>query len=1297
MKSLTVFAAGAGGSGSPVIMQLALLGVGTIIICDFDNIELSNLNRQVLHDESRIGINKAESAALSVQRINPNVNVIVRKEKIDKDTVFDLVSNSAIIFDNVDSIDAKFALSECAVAKRIPHVLSSMIERSSYAVIFHTPYTPCFHCCYDKNKLDVVRELRKEDSGWNKVANCVASPALFLSAGFAVNEAIKIVLGFENPSYNKYFFFNNQSSERFSQTRGYKIVTYPFSRHFIETCKKNGFDWEKGFTGRFIEEIEIEKDPNCPLCSSLQDSKGLTGSKRLASDAPVCDEPNIVALLISHSIRMVIGIMGVLKSGNPFVTLDPEYPEDRLKYILDDTNAHLIITDDENEAMATKISSQVNKNIKIFNINEINQYNKFDENKEDKPGPDQLSYIMYTSGSMGHPKGVMQKHKNVLHFIMNYTNGLHIGKDDRLSLIPSFSFSAAMMDVFAALSNGATLCLYNIKEDGPQKLAGWLNDNNITIYHSVPTVFRHFVASIENGTTFPKLRIIDFGGEPVSSLDVDSYKKYFTDDCVLVNGLGATELNVIRQYPINKNTKLTGNLVPVGYKVRDTEILLIDEAGNPVKYNRPGEIVIKSAYLSPGYWGLNDQTEKSFKENPSGGPERLYFTGDLGRLRTDGCLEHLGRRDLQLKIKGIRIESSEIETVMLGIPGIKEAVVMAEEKKQGEKQLVSYFVPDNNAETKLSEIVDSLKERLPEYMIPVSFIRMNSMPLTLTGKVDRKKLKSHDGLSLSRESKYTAPGNDTEKKLISIWQTVMKLEQIGIYDDFFQIGGDSLTGLRVIDMAHHQGLMINPRDLSRNPTIAQLAMLADEKKMDSNKKVTIPERDKTEIERLIPLSYNQFTFFDSISNRINPARYNMSRLLEIDFPLEHSYIKQVFSYLLDCHEVLKARFVNENGIWKQYIKNSVEDIPFETFDFSDIKEDEQKSAIETAAENIQNSLDITNGPLIRIAYFNMGKDRSNRFFMVAHHLICDITSLTIFLNDFLTAYQQLLQTGKIALPREMTTFSDYTTSLNSYYYSEELESEAGYWLNLPWDKVANLTPGYPIYSKKITEGSLKKYTIALSVSETQKLLKDTPSYYHTSSDNLLMVTLVESVGKWLNKDWIFLESTDSGRLGYSFTKDMDLSRTVGFIVTSKSFVIKRFDKNTGQNDLIHERVKFVDEQIKKTPNQGLGLVLLSRLGDKNKEPIKNIQIKYPGCQLLFNFLGRIDNDVPNIRIAKENPGMRARPDEAYFFPLECICFISQEKLFLQWVYSSIFYQQSVIEDVAGNYLTLLKIIIEEVK
>lgn len=265
LKNTTVFIAGAGGSGSPLIYQLAMLGFGHLIICDFDDVELSNLNRQFLHDESRIGMKKAESAKLTVERVNPHIKVTVRTEKIVRENVDELVGDAEIIFDNVDDVVTKFILSECAVRKNIPQILSSMIDINSYAVIFYPPHTPCLHCLYDRKKMEEILEL-KSLSNYNKQPIPVSSPALFVSTGFACNEALKILLGIGEPAYGKYFLFNQKGSEDIAYTDGHLMITYPFSKHFRKTSEEQGFDWTEGWRGKFVEELDITPDPDCPVC-----------------------------------------------------------------------------------------------------------------------------------------------------------------------------------------------------------------------------------------------------------------------------------------------------------------------------------------------------------------------------------------------------------------------------------------------------------------------------------------------------------------------------------------------------------------------------------------------------------------------------------------------------------------------------------------------------------------------------------------------------------------------------------------------------------------------------------------------------------------------------------------------------------------------------------------------------------------------------------------------------------------------------------------------------------------------
>ncbi len=269
LSDATVLVAGAGGSGSAAILQLALIGFGTIIVCDYDRVELSNLNRQCLHDHTRIGMNKASSAKLTVAKINPHVRVVAVEEKITSDNIFEFARDADFIFDNVDDIEVKFEISKCAVQKGIPHIISSMIDLNAYAAVFHPPFSPCFHCLYDSSVIEEIEPLKAMKTDYRKKPLAVVASSLFLSTGFAVNEALKILLGIGKPGYNRFFLFNQKGGEEFSRTDGYYQITYPFSDHFRQISRRQGFNWEAGWRGKFLEEIEIQKNADCPVCNSI--------------------------------------------------------------------------------------------------------------------------------------------------------------------------------------------------------------------------------------------------------------------------------------------------------------------------------------------------------------------------------------------------------------------------------------------------------------------------------------------------------------------------------------------------------------------------------------------------------------------------------------------------------------------------------------------------------------------------------------------------------------------------------------------------------------------------------------------------------------------------------------------------------------------------------------------------------------------------------------------------------------------------------------------------------------------
>ena len=530
------------------------------------------------------------------------------------------------------------------------------------------------------------------------------------------------------------------------------------------------------------------------------------------------DNHRSIAVLMEHDAPVVSAIVGALKAGKFYVPLDPSLPYTRSKFIVDDAQAESIITNTKHLSLA---KSLVNSPSRLLNIDEIENLPATEPPA--RAQPDDLCWVIYTSGSTGQPKGVMQNHRNVLHFMMNYTNGLHICAEDRLTLLYSFSVNGGAHDIFAALFNGATLCPYDLKADGFAGLGQWLIDEKITIYHSVPTVFRQFMESLSGRETFPDIRIVRLGGEPVYRRDVNLFKKNFANDCILVNRLGSSETGSLRMFFLDQETELANNLVPVGYAVPDNDILLVDDSGAQVAGDE-GEIAVRTRYVSPGYWRRPDLTVNSFFDDPSDEKGKIYRTGDLGRLLPDGCLLHLGRKDFFIKIRGYRVEIEEIETALLELPGIKDVAVTALNNNSGDERLVAYVVPKTAPGPNVSAMRRFLADRLPAYMIPAAFIALDALPLTDTLKLDRKTLPAPSGVRPAIAASYEAARNSIEEALVKIWAEVLELDRVGIHDNFFDLGGHSLAATRVISrVVEIFPINLPIKALFDSPTVGEMA------------------------------------------------------------------------------------------------------------------------------------------------------------------------------------------------------------------------------------------------------------------------------------------------------------------------------------------------------------------------------------------------------------------------------------------------------------------------------------------
>jgi amino acid adenylation domain-containing protein len=527
------------------------------------------------------------------------------------------------------------------------------------------------------------------------------------------------------------------------------------------------------------------------------------------------EKPEPVGLLLEQGVSSIAAILGVLKAGKIYVPLDPTYPQARLAKMLDWAGAGLLATDSLNTGLA---ASLIRDDGNLLVVDRLG--NPGDGERPDlRVSPDAVAYIFFTSGSTGEPKGVFDSHRNVLHNIRRYTNALTIGPEDRLTLLQSCAFSGSVSSLFCALLNGAAVFPFKVGEEGAGRLAELLVQQRLTMYHSVPAIFRSFLIG---GARFPEIRIVRLEGDRASSLDVELYRRHFDPACVLANGLGTTETGLCRQFLIDANTQVGDGILPVGYPVTDMDVMLLDDDDGQVEAGKRGEIAVRSRYLALGYWRRPDLTNAAFQPDPDGGPERIYRTGDLGRLHGDGCLDYLARKDFQPKVRGHRVDTADVESALIAVEGVRDAVVATRENARAEPELVAYVVPAGATPLDAGALRTALADALPRHLIPTRFLQLDALPLDNAGKVDRRGLPPPE--EIARERAGRGPHDSLEQQLVGIWQEVLELGPIGVDESILDLGGDSLAAAVIVARVENEtGWRLTPAQLFEHSTVASLA------------------------------------------------------------------------------------------------------------------------------------------------------------------------------------------------------------------------------------------------------------------------------------------------------------------------------------------------------------------------------------------------------------------------------------------------------------------------------------------
>ena len=980
----------------------------------------------------------------------------------------------------------------------------------------------------------------------------------------------------------------------------------------------------------------------------------------------------VVALCVERSWLMCVGFLGVLKAGGAYLALDSSLPIERLAYMMEDVGASVILT----QQHLTRVFSSEKIPTVCLDSDWHSIAERSPSNLACEVNPANLVYIVYTSGSTGKPKGVAVEHRQLFNYVQSTIEVLDLQVGSNFATVSTFAADLGNTSIYPALCIGG--CLHIISQEratSPEALLEYSDRHTIDCLKIVPSHLRALLNASQPQKILPRKRLV-VGGEALSSDLVEMLRQYNRADCQIINHYGPSETTVgVATFLLDiDSARAKSNTVPIGRPLANTQIYLLDHYLQPVPIGVLGEIYLGGNNLTRGYLNHPELTSEKFIPNPFSDElgSRLYKTGDLARYLPDGNIEFLGRVDHQVKIRGFRIEIAEIESVLRQHPYIQANTVVVE-KRSGSKRLIAYFVGDRELEISHNELRDFLQPKLPDYMLPSVFVQLKALPLTANGKIDRQALPAPENINPELVGKFVAPGNSIEKTIAKIWSGVLKIARVGIHDNFFELGGDSIISIQITAKLNQAGLRLTPKQLFDSPTVAGLAAVVDN--------ISQLEINQAPVTGSVSLTPIQHWFVEQ--NFSEPAHWNQSLLLSVPSETNLALLEQAVRYLQQHHDALRLRFIPQAVGWQQ-INCGLEEVPkVEIFaqDLSALAAAAQETALETTASELQASLNLAEGSLMRVALFDLGK-QGKRLLLTIHHLVVDGVSWRILLEDLEQVYQQLSQKQTIYLPLKTTSFQQWSECLQDYARSSQLKQEQDYWLEKLPNQTSPLPVDYPGGSNTVEFADT--VLVSLSIEETEALLTDLPATYQTQINDVLLTTLVQSFADWTGKNSLLIDLEGHGR--ETISEDVNLTRTVGWFTTIFPVLL-----NLESISQTEEALKAIREQLQNIPNKGIGYGIWRYL-NFNSTTSQQLQT-LPQAEVRFNYLGQFDRVLPEsslFQISDRSIGNSRGLKNSRRYLLDINGFVLGGQLQLAWTYSRQIYQSSTIEHLANEFIKVLR-------
>ncbi|HSK77455.1 MAG TPA: amino acid adenylation domain-containing protein, partial [Thermoanaerobaculia bacterium] len=951
------------------------------------------------------------------------------------------------------------------------------------------------------------------------------------------------------------------------------------------------------------------------------------------------------------------------------VPVDPSYPAERVAYMLEDSGAFRVITD-------RRLTAELPIPPRCALLVDEPE----DEGGHRAPaarrvaGPDQLAYVIYTSGSTGRPKGAMNSHRAIVNRLRWMQEAFRLTAGDRVLQKTPASFDVSVWELFWPLMTGA--CLVVARPGGhldPPYLRDEIAARGITTVHFVPSLLQLFLDQPGLAACAGLRRVIVSGEILPRELAGRFHESLGQRGAELHNLYGPTEAAVdVTWWPCPASAD--SRPVPIGRPIDNTRVVVLDRALQPVAAGVVGELCIGGVQVARGYLSLPGLTAERFIPDPFAGPEeaggRLYRTGDLVRHRTGSEMEFLGRLDHQVKVRGVRVELGEIEVALAEHPAVREAVVLARGATT-ETRLAAYVVPVGEAAPAAEELRAHLQARLPETMIPGAWVFLPCLPLSPSGKVDRLALPEPDLAAIS--TPFVAPRTAAEETLAAIWRDVLRREQVGIHDNFFALGGDSILGIQILSRAAQSGLALTPRQIFRYPTIFALASVAER----VEDRISEPDQ----VMGGVPLTPIQRWFFEQ--RLLDPHHYNQAVMLLAGETLVPAHLQAAFRRILAHHDAVRLRFTPSKEGWRQE-SSGIDDLteePWHHIDLSGLPAPSQTAEIKRGAARVQASFDLVRGPLLRAALFDTGEAGLPRLLVAAHHMVIDGVSWRILLGDLEDAYRKARNGEPVVLGPKTTSFRRWALTLASQAASGTFAPQAEYWLTA----AAVLTPLPRVAPQAAapTVATARTVEVALSAEETHQFLQELPAN-NTQVIEVLLTALLKAFSSWTGSHRLRIDLEGHGR---ESVEDLDLSRTLGWFTTLTPVVLEL--KRGGPGIAL----RAVKEQLQRIPHRGLSYGVLRYLGgDALAERLGAL----PDAEICFNYLGQLDTALPRGALFTPTfdligPTRSARQRLPY--RLEINGSVLGGQLRMSWGYSTDLDQPVTVERLAGEFLGELRSLI----